>query len=445
MIKKFISYYKPHWKLFTIDMLCSLLVAICDLFYPIIAKDIINDYVPNQNIRLLVVWSIALVAIYLLKAVLNFIIQYWGHIVGVRIQGDMRKEMFEHLQKLPFSFFDENKTGTIMSRLINDLQDISELAHHGPEDIFIATITLLGSCALMIFSVNPYLALISFSVVPIIVVYAIITRKNMRNAFKKTREETAVINAQVESSVSGIRVSKAYTTEVYENEKFEACNGAFKKAKAGQYKQMGIFGSGMTFFTDFLYLLALISGGIFYSKGRFGKTVKGMSQIPVVNSEVVTACALVMLFMLLSVNHRSVVGLYIGHILLSAPFVVLSVTPKLKQMDSSLYEAALDLGATPMQALFKVILPEILPGIFTGFMLAITLSLDDYIITATLSPLGYDTISTAVYKAIALTTEKASEKVPIYRALTTIIFLATVTVVIIINLRANRKAKEQRL
>ena len=185
--------------------------------------------------------------------------------------------------------------------------------------------------------------------------------------------------------------------------------------------------------------------GIFYSKGKFGKAVKGMSQIPVVNSEVVTACALVMLFMLLNVNHRSIVGLYIGHILLSAPFVVLSVTPKLKQMDSSLYEAALDLGATPWQALFKVILPEILPGIFTGFMLAITLSLDDYIITATLSPLGYDTISTAVYKAIALTTEKASEKVPIYRALTTIIFLATVTVVIIINLRANRKAKEQRV
>ena len=185
--------------------------------------------------------------------------------------------------------------------------------------------------------------------------------------------------------------------------------------------------------------------GIFYSKGRLGKAVKGMSQIPVVNSEVVTACALVMLFMLLSVNHRSIIGLYIGHILLSAPFVVLSVTPKLKQMDSSLYEAALDLGATPMQALFKVILPEILPGIFTGFMLAITLSLDDYIITATLSPLGYDTVSTAVYKAIALTTEKASEKVPIYRALTTIIFLATITVVIIINLRANRKAKEQRV
>ena len=179
--------------------------------------------------------------------------------------------------------------------------------------------------------------------------------------------------------------------------------------------------------------------GIFYSKGKLGKAVKGISQIPVVNSEVVTACALVMLFIILGVSHRSIFGLYVGHIILCAPFVVLSITPKLKQMDPSLYEAALDLGATPIKALFKVIIPEILPGIFTGFMLAITLSLDDYIITATLAPLGYDTISTAVYKAIALTTEQASKKIPIYRALTTIIFMITVTVVVIMNIRARKK------
>lgn len=268
MIKKFCSYYKPHRKLFYLDLFCALLLSAINLIYPLIAKYIMNDLAGDESkVKLIIILGVVLLLIYLIKAGLNFVIQYWGHIVGVRIQGDMRKEMFQHLQKLPFSFFDENKTGTIMSRLINDLQDISELAHHGPEDIFIATITLIGSCVLMIFSVNPYLAIISFSVVPIIVIYAIITRKNMRNAFKKTREETAVINAQVESSVSGIRVSKAYTTEIYENDKFEMCNDAFKKAKAGQYKQMGIFGSGMTFFTDFLYLLALISGGIFYSKG----------------------------------------------------------------------------------------------------------------------------------------------------------------------------------
>lgn len=184
--------------------------------------------------------------------------------------------------------------------------------------------------------------------------------------------------------------------------------------------------------------------GIFYSKGKLGKSVKAASQIPVVNSEVVTACALVMLMLILGLTHRSIFGLYVGHVVLSAPFVVLSVIPKLKQMDPNLYEAALDLGATPTQALFKVVLPEILPGVFSGFMLAITLSLDDYIITATLSPLDYDTISTAVYKAIALSTEKASEQVPIYRALTTIIFLITVAAVLIMNIRTGKKVKDVR-
>jgi len=218
------------------------------------------------------------------------------------------------------------------------------------------------------------------------------------------------------------------------------------------YKQLGSVGEPILN----TVLLAVISAviatilgtlgaiGIYYSRGKLGKTVKAASQLPVVNSEVVTACALVMLFILLGFQHRSIVGLYVGHIILSAPFVVLSVMPKLKQMDSSLYEAALDLGATPFQALFKVILPEILPGIFTGFMLAITLSLDDYIITATLAPRGYDTVSTAVYKAIAISTKESSMKVPIYRALTTIIFVLTIVAVIVVNVRANRKVKKKR-
>ena len=136
MVKAFISYYKPHWKLFSIDMLCAFLVACCDLVYPMIAKDIVNVYVPDRNLRLVIVWAIVLLIIYVAKALLNFVIQYWGHIVGVRMQGDMRRDMFKHLQKLPFAFFDENKTGTLMSRMINDLQEVSELAHHGPENIF---------------------------------------------------------------------------------------------------------------------------------------------------------------------------------------------------------------------------------------------------------------------------------------------------------------------
>lgn len=269
MFRKFCSYYKPHKKLFILDMCCALLLSAINLIYPLIAKYIMNHVAGDiTKIKLLLILGGVLLIIYLIKAGLNFIIQYWGHIVGVRIQGDMRKELFQHLQKLPFEYFDENKTGTIMSRLINDLMDISELAHHGPEDIFIATITLVGSGILMAFNVDPILTLIVFAVVPFIVFYAIFTRTGMRNAFKKMREETGKINAQVESSVSGIRVSKAYTTEIYENEKFNLCNEEFKHARSGAYKQMGIFGSGMTFFTDFLYLLALIVGGIFYSYNR---------------------------------------------------------------------------------------------------------------------------------------------------------------------------------
>ncbi len=200
-------------------------------------------------------------------------------------------------------------------------------------------------------------------------------------------------------------------------------------------------------------LLALISSviatvlgtmgaiGIFYNKKKYGKVINGISQVPVVNSEIVTACALVMTFILIGVRFRSYFGLYVGHIILSAPFVLLSVMPKLKQMDSSLYEAALDLGATPVQAIFKVVLPEILPGVLTGFMLAITLSLDDYIITATLSPLEFDTISTAVYKLIAHGTKASQNKVPIYRALTTIIFALTVLVVVGLNVNGKKKVQ----
>ena len=266
MIRKFCSYYRPHMKLFLIDMFCAFVVSVCNLFYPVITKSIINDYIPNKKIQLLVVWCIALLGIYILKAFLSFVIQYWGHIVGVRIQGDMRKKLFSHLEKLPFSYFDENKTGTIMSRIINDLQDIAELAHHGPEDIFLSLVTLIGACVLMVFTVNPWLALIVFAVIPFIVLYAIITRKGMRNAWKKMREETGVINAQVESSVSGIRVSKAYTASNEEMKKFDKTNEDFKKARAGAYKQMGIFHSGMGFFTDFLYLLVLFCGGYFFYK-----------------------------------------------------------------------------------------------------------------------------------------------------------------------------------
>lgn len=268
MFKKFCSYYKPHLKLFIFDLFCAFLVAICNLVYPTLTRNIMNDYVPNKNIQALIIAAAVLLGIYILKCVLNFIIQYWGHMVGVYIQGDMRKELFAHLEALPFSYFDENKTGTIMSRIINDLMDIAELAHHGPEDIFLSLITLIGSGILMAVSIDPWLTLIVFATIPFIVIYAIFRRKKMRDAFKQMREETGKINSQVESSVSGIRVSKAYTASKHEIRAFDKYNEEFKIARGKAYKEMGIFGSGMQFFMDFLYLIALVAGGLFFYYDR---------------------------------------------------------------------------------------------------------------------------------------------------------------------------------
>lgn len=244
-------------------MICSFLVAVCTFAYPSITQDIIGIYIPNGELTNLLIWSGVLLLIYIIKAILNFIIQYWGHILGVRIQGDMRKELFTHLQSLPFSYFDENKTGVIMSRIINDLTDISELAHHGPEGVFLSIFSLVGAAIFMAIRINPWLSLILCSFIPLIVLFAIFRRKKMRSAFKKMREKTGEINAQVESSVAGIRVSKAYTATEKEIEKFNHSNEAYKKARADAYKQMGYFQSGMGFLTDFLYVLALIAGGLF--------------------------------------------------------------------------------------------------------------------------------------------------------------------------------------
>ncbi|ERK32328.1 ABC transporter ATP-binding protein [Clostridium intestinale] len=266
MIKEFIKYYKPHKKLFAIDMFCAFLVSICDLFYPMITRNIINDYVPNQNLRLLVVWSVTLIFIYALKLVLNYFIQYWGHVVGVRMQADMRKKIFKHLQKLPFNYFDNNKTGVIMSRIMNDLMEISELAHHGPEDLFISLIMLIGSF-IVLCTINIPLTLITFAFIPVLIWYAIKKRIKMNDAFKKTRIEIGDVNASLENSIAGIRVSRAFTNTKYEIDKFQVGNNKFRKAREYAYKAMAEFYSGMFFIVDILNLIVLSIGGFFTFKG----------------------------------------------------------------------------------------------------------------------------------------------------------------------------------
>lgn len=263
MIREFIKYYKPHRKLFAIDMFCSFLIALTDLFYPVITKNIINDYVPNRNLRLVLIWAGVILALYLAKMGLNYFVSYWGHVVGVRLQGDMRRDMFRHLQKLPFSYYDENKTGTVMSRLVNDLMDVSELAHHGPEDLFLSVIMFIGSF-IALARINIWLTLIIYGLIPFVVFFSVKMRKRMKASFKETREKVAEVNANVETSIAGIRVSRSYTSEEHENAKFDKANSDYKTARGKAYKAMGQFHSTMTFFTDFLYLAALVAGGIFF-------------------------------------------------------------------------------------------------------------------------------------------------------------------------------------
>ena len=165
MVKRFISYYKPYKKLFFLDMLVAFIAAASDLVYPMMTRTLVNDSIPNKNIRMVILFAVVLILIYLIKAACAYFMQYYGHVMGVKMQGDMRKDMFKHLQKLPNSYFDNNKTGDLMSRMINDLMDVSELAHHGPEDLFISTIMLIGSFAVLS-SINIQLTLIIFAFIP---------------------------------------------------------------------------------------------------------------------------------------------------------------------------------------------------------------------------------------------------------------------------------------
>ncbi|EPB8146404.1 ABC transporter ATP-binding protein [Clostridium perfringens] len=267
MLKRFIHYYKPYKKLFILDLLAAFLVSACDLFYPMITRNIINDVIPNRQIKLLFVFAIVLTLIFLIKAGLNYFMQYWGHVVGVRMQADMRRDLFDKLQDMPNKYFDNNKTGVIMSRIINDLLDISELAHHGPEDLFISLVMLVGSFIILC-TINVPLTIITFAIIPFLLFYTIHKRNKMKKAFKETRVKTGEVNATIENSISGVRVTKSFGNKAYEMEKFDKSNGIFKKAREHAYKAMAEYFSGMFFLVDMLELIVLIAAGYFTYLGK---------------------------------------------------------------------------------------------------------------------------------------------------------------------------------
>lgn len=262
MMKKFAAYYRPQMKLFIADMSCALVVAVCNMFYPMVTRNMIDQYIPQRNLRLLLIWAAVLLGIYILKAALGYFIQYYGHVMGVRIQLAIRRDAFQHLQKLPFSYYDKTKTGSIMSRVINDTFDISELAHHGPEDLFVSAATMLGAFILLS-QVNIWLTLIIFAFIPLLVWFAAHKRIRLKQTSLQSRVEIAEVNADLENSIAGMRVSRAYDAGDFESEKFEEGNQAYVHARGNQYQAMAEFFSGTGLIMDLLVLVTMLAGGIF--------------------------------------------------------------------------------------------------------------------------------------------------------------------------------------
>ena len=269
MLKKFVSYYKPYKKLFFLDLFVATISALCDLFYPMITREIANNSIPNREIRAIGIFAGVLLVIYLIKMLCAYFMQYWGHLVGVGMQADMRRDIYKHLQNLPIRYFDNNQTGSIMSRIVNDLQDISELAHHGPEDLFISFFMIIGAFAMLI-RINIQLTLIIFCLLPLILLYSMFQRKRLLAVFMKTREKTGDINARLQNSISGIRVSKAFVINENERERFEKDNQKFVEAKSKSYKIMAEYTAGVGFLTDLLDYVVLIFGGLFTYWGKIG-------------------------------------------------------------------------------------------------------------------------------------------------------------------------------
>ena len=269
MIKKFISYYKPHIPLFTLDMICALIVALCNLVYPKVASNIVavfeSGQAQSEGYTKLIYSAIFLAGVYILKAICQYIVGYYGHMVGVNMQADMRRDLFMKYERLPFSYFDDHKTGDLLTRLTNDLWEVSELAHHGPENLFLAVLMFIGAFSIL-FSINRKLTLIMFAVVPFIILFTIISRRSMSSAMKSSRKQMSVVNSTIENSVGGIRETKAYAREKYEKCKFNSTNTLFKKYRGQAMKAIGSFDSIMTLLQDILYLtIVLVGGGFLYN------------------------------------------------------------------------------------------------------------------------------------------------------------------------------------
>ena len=267
MLKRFIKYYRPHLLLFSADMAASVFISLLGMIYPVMTNRMLNDYIPNRAYRSIIVAGVCVLVLYFIRMLLRYFVQYQGHMVGTRMQAQMRSELFAHLERLPFSFFDDHETGAIMTRMTNDLFEVSELAHHGPENLLTCSIMIVLSFSYLC-TINVWLTLIIFACVPFLALVSFHYRKKMRAAFTERRKSNAVINAALESSITGIRVTKAYTNAEKEVEKFEKGNEMYVDASAHSYNAMGKFFSSTSFVTDVFNVIILIAGGIFLYNGK---------------------------------------------------------------------------------------------------------------------------------------------------------------------------------
>ncbi len=267
MLKRFLSYYKPHKKMLILDMGASLLISIVGMVYPVVTNKMLNEYIPNKMYTTIVLAGVIVLALYVVRMGLRYFVDYYGHVIGVKMQSSMRKDLFRHLQKLPFSFYDNNETGKIMTRITSDLFEVCELAHHGPENLLISSVMIVLSFGYLI-SIDWILTLIIFLCVPVLVLVTFYCRRAMKSAFDDRRKSNAIINAAVESSITGIRVTKAYTNAEREVEKFTVGDDSFVNSSGRAYSAMARFHSSTTFVTDVFNVFILIAGGLFLYSGR---------------------------------------------------------------------------------------------------------------------------------------------------------------------------------
>ena len=267
LLRIFLSYFGPHRRLFLLDMLCALFIGAVDLIFPLISRRAINTMLPAQAYHTFFVVMGIMAAAYLVRAFFYYIIAYYGHTFGIRVEADIRRDLFRHMQSLGYEFYDHNRTGQLMSRVTGDLFEITELAHHGPEDLFISSITILGAFCVML-TIRWELALIVFAVIPLFILFTTLCRKRMMRASTEVKAKLAGINGEVESSISGMRTAKAFANEAAESAKFDQANDQFRGAKRGYYRAMAFYQSGMEFFMGILSVVVIAFGGFLLMRGR---------------------------------------------------------------------------------------------------------------------------------------------------------------------------------